>query len=514
MKSAPKYSIAFTLATLLLLSAAPYLSLARTAAEWRTRTIYQLLTDRFAQTPGQENPQLCSNNENEYEIRHYCGGTFSGIINKLDYIKDLGFDAFWISPVVKQVEGETRYGVGWHGYWAQDLYQINPHFGTADELKKLIKAAHEKDIWVMIDVVPNHMGPQDGKTPWTEEYVKIYNPFNKIENFHYYCDINNPGDQGNVEYCSLGGDLPLPDLDTENPVVASELNKWINWLVKEFGFDGIRIDTAKHVRHSFWDAFTQSSGVFSIGEVADSNAGFVGSYQGHMDRNFIDGHDQPRFNHLTQDKVLVRNALTFIMLIDGIPIIYQGTEQEFTGRSTGSDPFNREALWPSSYSQSSPSYKFIATLNSFRKALPGTFFSSLSIEAWIDEHIYAFIKGKALIITSNYGGNNPNRDLVIQGNGRWPVGDVLVNIVRCEEKITIDESHNVPVRINGEPKVLYPEKDLKGLGIFFLLGGLTPPVLLLGVCSQLSLLEFGNQFLSGRSSLTEKDVNGDLLQNL
>ncbi len=66
--------------------------------------------------------------------------------------------------------------------------------------------------------------------------------------------------------------------------MISELNKWINWLVKEFNFDGIRMDTVRHVRQGFWDAFTQSSGVFSIGEVADGNPSFVGSYQGsHMD---------------------------------------------------------------------------------------------------------------------------------------------------------------------------------------------------------------------------------------
>ncbi len=86
--------ISFTLATLLLLYAAPQLSLAKNAAEWRSRTIYQLLTDRFAQTPGQEN-QLCSNNENESEIRNYCGGTFSGIIDKLDYIKNMVFYPFF-----------------------------------------------------------------------------------------------------------------------------------------------------------------------------------------------------------------------------------------------------------------------------------------------------------------------------------------------------------------------------------------------------------------------------------
>ena len=65
--------------------------------------------------------------------------------------------------------------------------------------------------------------------------------------------------------------------------MISELYKWISWLVNEFNFDGIRIDTARHVRHDFWDGFTRSSGVFSIGEIPDGNAYFVGSYQGHMD---------------------------------------------------------------------------------------------------------------------------------------------------------------------------------------------------------------------------------------
>ncbi|RIA88257.1 Glycoside Hydrolase Family 13 protein [Glomus cerebriforme] len=495
----------FILATLLLLLTAPKLSLTRTADEWRTRTIFQLLTDRFAQTPGQENPQLCSDNTNEKELRHYCGGTFSGISSKLDYIKNLGCDAIWISPVVKQIENETIFGVGWHGYWAQDIYQVNPHFGTADDLKNFVTAAHNKDIWVMVDVVANHMGPQPNLTPRTDEYVKAYNPFNTIDDYHFYCPITNYNDQGNVEYCSLGApDVPLPDLDTEHPAVVTELNKWINWLVKEFNFDAIRIDTVRHVRHDFWDAFAKSSGVFSIGEIPSGDSGFVASYQGHIDStlgyplyfslvnlysnsganmygmrdiinnnrkfyndtrilgNFIDSHDQERFNHRTQDKVLTRNALAFVLLMDGIPIIYQGVEQDFGGNPTGRDPFNREALWPSSYSQSTPTYQFIANINAFRKVLPTSFYTSLSIEAWIDEHIYAFRKDKALIITSNYGGNNPNRDLVIQGNGIWPVGDVLVNIVKCEEKITIDGYSNVPVKIDGEPKVLYPANSLKG----------------------------------------------------
>ena len=64
----------------------------------------------------------------------------------------MGFDAIWISPVVKNTPG------GYHGYWAMDLYDVNENFGTKQDLKDLIKTAQSKNIWVMVDVVANHMG--------------------------------------------------------------------------------------------------------------------------------------------------------------------------------------------------------------------------------------------------------------------------------------------------------------------------------------------------------------------
>ncbi|KAG9289543.1 hypothetical protein G9A89_002316 [Geosiphon pyriformis] len=194
----------------------PVNQFSRGPEEWRNRTIYQLLTDRFAQPKSNQNTTLCASNRNEYEIRRYCGGTFVGIAEKLDYIKDLGFDAIWISPVVKQFEKETQWGVGWHGYWAQDLYTINEHFGTKKDLKRLVAEAHKKGIWVMVDVVANHMGPQRGLIPGTKQYVESYIPFNRTNHYHDYCVIGNDWDnQYKVEHCSLGGeDLPLPDLDT------------------------------------------------------------------------------------------------------------------------------------------------------------------------------------------------------------------------------------------------------------------------------------------------------------
>ena len=85
--------------------------------QWRGKTIYQLLTDRFWRTDGNTAP--CK------DLRVYCGGTFKGISDKLDYIKGMGFDAIWISPIPENK------GQDYHGYAALDWEKINSHFGTS-----------------------------------------------------------------------------------------------------------------------------------------------------------------------------------------------------------------------------------------------------------------------------------------------------------------------------------------------------------------------------------------------
>ena len=118
---------------------------AGTTAEWKQRSVYQLLTDRFEKSTA--GGSACTN------LSNYCGGTFKGIQNGLDYIIGMGFDAIWISPVVDNLSG------GYHGYWAKNWEGINANFGTPDELKALVAAAHAKGIWVMVDVVANHSAP-------------------------------------------------------------------------------------------------------------------------------------------------------------------------------------------------------------------------------------------------------------------------------------------------------------------------------------------------------------------
>jgi alpha-amylase len=141
----------------------------KTKEEWKSRVIYQLLTDRFAKSYPDDHFSGC-------DLRSYCGGTFKGITNNLSYITGMGFNAIWISPIVENTENS------YHGYHMTNLYKINPKFGTEAELIEMIETCHKNDVWVMIDVVANHVGPVGF------DYQNIV-PFNDASHYHDYCQI-------------------------------------------------------------------------------------------------------------------------------------------------------------------------------------------------------------------------------------------------------------------------------------------------------------------------------------
>lgn len=113
-------------------------TLSADAAQWRAQSIYQVLTDRFGRTDN-STISLCDTSANAY-----CGGSWRGLINHLNYIQDMGFTAVWISPVTKQIEGSANGGTAFHGYWQTDLYDINEHFGTMADLSDLADALHAR----------------------------------------------------------------------------------------------------------------------------------------------------------------------------------------------------------------------------------------------------------------------------------------------------------------------------------------------------------------------------------
>ncbi len=120
--------------------------------DWRDQVIYQIMIDRFYN--GDPN--------NDYNVRpeipgQYHGGDWQGVIDKLDYLQELGVTALWISPVVKNTEEDAGFA-SYHGYWTYDFLRPNPHFGDLMKLRELVDAAHKRGMLVILDVVTNHVG--------------------------------------------------------------------------------------------------------------------------------------------------------------------------------------------------------------------------------------------------------------------------------------------------------------------------------------------------------------------
>ena len=433
----------------------------KTKTEWKSKVIYQLLTDRFYRTDG--STAACAN------LGKYCGGTFAGLKKKLDYIKGMGFDSIWISPIPEN-QGED-----YHGYAFMDLYKINSHFGTETELKEMINYCHNQSIWVMVDVVANHVAYIG------EEYTKI-TPFNLSEHYHSYCEITNWwSNMYEMIHCRIFG---LPDLDQDNPYVRSTLKSWVSHIIRDYSIDGLRIDTIPYVDNTFWKEFATAAGAFQVGEVFTGDTSIVASYQGPIDSvlnyplyytlidvfksgqsmynirsklaeigskfpdksilgNFLDNHDNPRWLNGNSNINLLKNALAFLLFHEGIPIVYYGTEQGFKG---GNDPNNREVLW-TSMNTNSDLYKFIQTALKYRKKF--SIWNEAEAERYVDEPFYSFTRGKVLIMCTNNA--NATKSYTI-GYHPYIEGTVLYNIFDTNDTVTV-KSTGIPVTISGKPKI-------------------------------------------------------------
>ncbi|HEY4181602.1 MAG TPA: alpha-amylase family glycosyl hydrolase [Kofleriaceae bacterium] len=125
---------------------------ANAGLDWRDQVIYQIVIDRFSN--GDPNNDI---NVEPSVPGKYHGGDWQGVIDKLDYLQDLGVTALWISPVVKNTEEDAGFA-SYHGYWTQDFLRPNAHFGDISKLRELVDKAHKKGMLVILDVVTNHMG--------------------------------------------------------------------------------------------------------------------------------------------------------------------------------------------------------------------------------------------------------------------------------------------------------------------------------------------------------------------
>ncbi|KAF3916162.1 Alpha-amylase [Arthrobotrys entomopaga] len=275
----------------------------------------------------------------------------------------------------------------------------------------------------MVDVVVNHMGQGD---------ISTFTPFSNDTFYHPYCLIKDYSNQDQVEKCRFAGDLP--DIKTEDSMVRKIFNDWVTGLVQTYAFDGLRIDTARHVEKEFYMGFLEAAGnPYAIGEVFQGDPNYIQSAsfrdlvnthntisQDFKDPRllgtFIDNHDVPRFMSQTSDTVRLKNALAYVILARGIPIVYYGTEYGYMGKS---DPENREDLWRMGYDTSGDVWKFIKTLNTV-KLEAGGLGADDHVHLTVQDGVYVFgrLGGKVIVLTRNQGNTgNEKRDycFVVEG---------------------------------------------------------------------------------------------------
>ncbi len=241
-------------------------------SDWRDQFIYFLLVDRFndgnANSPPY-NPDTTSAGRLDAEGDQWQGGNLEGITNRLDYIKGLGCTALWLSPIFKNRKELNTY----HGYAIQNFLDIDPRFGTLKDLQTLVDEAHQRGMYIVLDIVINHSGdnwaypgdfpyyyfegkrfpfgswreadplpgiqwPDDAVWPVEFQDAEWYRRMGQIRNWDSFPETRD-GD-----FCSL------KELDTSNRDVLKALIDAYRYWIAIADIDGYRLDAVKHLEES------------------------------------------------------------------------------------------------------------------------------------------------------------------------------------------------------------------------------------------------------------------------
>jgi len=311
--------------------------------------IYQVFVDRFT---GIENRWLTPD-----ELNSFTGGTLRGILQKLDYIANLGVTVLWLSPIFSTPI--------YHGYATSDYYTIEPRFGTKADLAELVTAAHARGLRVILDFVANHTSVEFAPFVMAKE--------NPQYSYSKWFDFDVQYKHGYRAFFDVAS---MPQLDTDHGAARRFLIDAACYWLKNYQVDGYRLDYAAGPSHAFWSEFRAAchqvkADCWLFGEVTLAGDR-LRTYQGRLDgcldfalaRNirqlcagrqpgmtigqfaneiersrrffdlahfvmpsFIDNHDMNRFAWVAgDDPQRLRLAAGLLFVLGGPPIIYYGTE--------------------------------------------------------------------------------------------------------------------------------------------------------------------------------------------
>ena len=423
--------------------------------EFRQETIYFLVVDRFYDGDPENsegpNPELYDPEAKDWG--KYWGGDLQGVIDKLDYLKDMGVTAVWLTPLFEQVEALFIEQAAIHGYWIKDFKRLNPRFiakgdnpsiNQTQETKdtvfdKLVYELHQRNMKLVLDIVCNHSNPDFSgkKGELYDDGVKIADFNDDKDNwYHHYGEVQNWEDEWQVQNCELSG---LATFNENNIAYRNYIKSAIKqWLDR--GVDALRVDTVKHMPIWFWQEFnadilTHRPDVFIFGEWIYSDprnersvefvnesgmtildfglcvairevlgkgaeAGFSlvqdvldldYHYYGATELiTFIDNHDMPRFQSLNPDPEMLRVAIGLIMTTRGIPCIYYGTEQYLHDDTEGgNDPYNRPMM--EKWDTDSPIYRDVRLLSGLRRLNPAISMGS-QWQKYLTPDVYCYVR--------------------------------------------------------------------------------------------------------------------------
>ncbi|WP_321372570.1 glycoside hydrolase family 13 protein [uncultured Draconibacterium sp.] len=357
--------------------------------------IYLITPDRFANgdvgndvVKGMNEMNIDRSNPNG---RH--GGDIQGVIDNLDYIKELGFTAVWLMPVLENDQKELSY----HGYSITDFYKVDPRFGSNEQYVELSRLCKEKGLKLIIDVVLNHCGSEHW---WMSDLpTKDWLNFQENKSFtnHRKTTLHDPhaAEKDSLQLVDGWFVETMPDMNQKNGLMANYLIQNCIWWVEYADLDGIRVDTYSYSDRyflrswssrlmteypnlnivgeewnedpaivSYWqrgkvnyDGYTSSlpslidfplQKAFNDGLIEEDNynTGFIKPYE-MLAKDFLypepddllifpDNHDVERlYTQVGKDLDLFKIALTFYLTTRGIPQIFYGTEILLEGTSHG-----------------------------------------------------------------------------------------------------------------------------------------------------------------------------------
>ncbi|WP_410513477.1 alpha-glucosidase [Paenibacillus sp. BR2-3] len=321
-------------------------------------------------------------------------GDLKGIITKLDYLKELGIDVIWLSPMYKSPNDDN-------GYDISDYHDVMDEFGTIDDFDELLEEVHRRGMKLILDLVVNHTSDEH---PWfIESRSRIDNP---KRDYYIWSDGKNGAEPNNWESIFGGSIWELdersgqyymhifskkqPDLNWENPVVRSEIYNMINWWLDK-GIDGYRIDAISHVKK-----------VPGFPDMPNPmNLAYVPSLEGHINREGI---------HEFLDELKRETFSKYdIMTVGEAGGVSVEQAEDWVGETKGKlnmiFQFEINGLWEKGVGGGLDIYKFKKILTKWQKGLEGKGWNALfmenhdlprSVSTWGDDKAYRVQSAKAL----------------------------------------------------------------------------------------------------------------------